>query len=176
MTNLIDEDFARRNGLKLIKKDVPLKCISYDESPGPEVAWKWRGKIQIQGQDEEREDCKVLLNVSKLGNHDLFIGLPWMKLIGCFLELSEGGSFMTIGTMLIKTLPMSEKSHKTLDCEIPSSESFHSSSFLSPSSSTASSVYRSCEIKLKDINDKKLLTNLFPDQILSPSLEKICNK
>lgn len=76
--------------------------------------------IRIRGQDGEKDYHEFVLNFLKLVNHDLIIGLHLMKEIGCLLKFKKGGSYITIGKILIQTLQISEELHQPLDCEIDS--------------------------------------------------------
>ena len=131
MTNFVDDRFAKRHRLKLEKKILPLRCEAYDGTSGQDVEWEWNGRIEAVRADGETESFPICLNVTRLGKHEVMIGLPWMEEIGCVLKLIRGGSYLILGKkLLISAIVLENELTTTLDCEQVHSAS--SSSFLLP--------------------------------------------
>lgn len=101
MSSFVNEEFVRRHGLTLKKKEIPMRCEWYDGTVGRDVEWEWDGKIEAVGADGETEAFKIRLNVTSLGRNDVMIGLPSMEGIGCFLKLIKGGSYVMLGKKLL---------------------------------------------------------------------------
>lgn len=97
MTSFIDDIFAREHGLKLSKKRIPLKTQAYNGEAGMDVTWEWNGQVKGVGVDGKNEKFNIRLNVTRLGKHEIMIGLQWMEEVGCFLKLIKGGSFLVLG-------------------------------------------------------------------------------
>lgn len=117
-TNLIDEHFARKHGLTLIKRETPLICTGYDGNKGLEIVWEWRGQVRDVGQDGHDESFEIALQVTFLREQDGIIGCPWMQEVGCEFELGRGRSYLKLGTQLIVTCLEQTKLSDTYICKI----------------------------------------------------------
>lgn len=190
MTNVLDEKFAQKHGMTLIKKDIPLTCTGYDGKRGEDVGFEWRGKVRVFGSDRKTEDFDVVLNVTKLGNHEAIIGLPWMEEVGCSFVLWKEGSYLTLGKQLIVTFFDEEVVSDTLICEIglspflSNNSSLHSSdsSFISNMNRHSSTITNpiiipnsSDQIDL-DTRNPFSVSEVIPKQHLTPELTRICAK
>lgn len=76
MANFVDDRFAKRHGLKLSKKKIPLHTEAYNREAGLDVLWEWNGKLEAVGTDGKTECFDICLNVTRLGKHKVMIGLP----------------------------------------------------------------------------------------------------
>lgn len=82
MTNFVDDRFARKHNLKLSKKMIPLRTEAYNGEQGLDVLWEWNGEIEAVGLNGDTERFNICLNVTRLGKHEVMIGLPWMEGVG----------------------------------------------------------------------------------------------
>lgn len=199
----LDDRFARAHGLTLLKKDVPLECVGYDGRKGEVVNHEWLGSVRVVGEDGDWEDHEITLNVTRLGSHEMIIGLPWMKRVGCSMTLAEGKSYLVVGRKLIETLPSTEEASTTLLCkidfvasdinssipkipDIPSNFKDITSipkSFISPELSQSSLLQRQETFSAHPTHERAStarggfsVSQTFPGQTISPELEKICMK
>lgn len=195
--DFLDERVAKRHGLKFLKKEIPLECVGYDGKKGNDVLWEWRGQLRVTSENGDWEDQDITLNVTRLGSHEMIIGLPWMQRVGCSMMLSKGKSYLVVGRDLIKALPMTEETSTTLICKIDltvpvinsstsvfSDSSSKSDPIKTPFSTTSSlpacndvphEPYNAPD--LPDISAKRegfSVSQTFPGQAISPALEEIC--
>lgn len=115
--DFLNEKFAMVHKMKIKKKEIPLQCVGYDGRRGADVLYEWEGKIRAVGERGEWEEHDLVLNVTRLGTHDMIIGLPWMQRVGCSLMLNKGKSYLMIGQELIEALPSIDDKSTTLNCE-----------------------------------------------------------
>lgn len=118
MTNFVDDRFAKEHGLMLTEKSFPLKTEAYNGEAGLDVNWELDGKLEAICTDGTREEFGICLNVTRLGKHEVMIGLPWMEEIGCFFKLIKGGSYVLLGQAFsISANVIEEQTTLTLDCK-----------------------------------------------------------
>lgn len=115
MTNFINDCFARVHDLKLTKKEIPLMTKAFNGEQGADVIWELNGHIEAVGIDGSKEEFETCLNVTRLGEYEVMIGLPWMEDIGCVLKLVKGGSYVLFGgSTLISAIVVHQNETTTL--------------------------------------------------------------
>lgn len=81
MGDFVLSTFIQDHQLGLVKREVPLTCSTFDGSlsTGGLITHKWGGTMCIQGDDNSHFACPVELNATKIGNHDVILGIPWLR-------------------------------------------------------------------------------------------------
>lgn len=177
MTNLIDQDFAERHQLKLVKKKLPLKTSGFNGIAGEDIWWEWNEKVEAVGLDGMTEVYDISLNVTRLAGHEVIIGYPWMKKVGCTVVMKETGTFVNLGHMLVAAV--SEMSSSRVDCELRSPHSSDSpfSSLLptvSDSTVPTSSTHHIMNTNVKDATSSPF--QIMISKISSTVLRGICTR
>lgn len=134
MGDFVSSKFVNDHQVHLHERDVPLTCSTFDGSlsTGGLITHKWSGTLCIQGDDRSHFACPVDLNLTKIGNHDMILGIPWLRAHDAFV----GGATPSLlingpskdARYLLGDEPSSPHASPPLPCHISSTSPASSSS------------------------------------------------
>lgn len=127
----IDRTFATNRRLSLTSKPVPVRCVSFDGSPGigGVVTNEWVGDL-ILG-DVSNSSSPFSLSVTNLGCYQAIIGLPWLDSVQARLVCGAGRRYLEFEGLSVAALDAADPC--IVDCESSTSIPFPVSPLPSPS-------------------------------------------
>lgn len=77
----VDRSFAANSRLCLTPKARPVRCISFDGSPGIAgvITEEWVGQLSLG--DSCNSPVDFVLSATNLGSYQVIIGLPWLDAV-----------------------------------------------------------------------------------------------